>query len=69
MTESRRDDFFSGDLGQVINGYRATQIVYAAAKLGIPDLLAHGPKTTAELAEETGTDPHARVGRCAAWRR
>src|ERR1041385_389954 len=42
-------------LMQMIQGYRISQIVYVAAKLGIADLLADGPKTSAELAATSGT--------------
>jgi hypothetical protein len=40
---------------QLTNGYWATQIVYVAAKLGIADLLAHGPQRLEALAEATRT--------------
>jgi hypothetical protein len=36
-----------------------TQAVVVAARLGIADLVADGPRSAAELAEETGTDPDA----------
>ena len=36
-----------------------TQAVLVAARLGIPDLVAGGPRSAAELAEETGTHPDA----------
>jgi hypothetical protein len=36
-------------------GYRISQIVYAAAKLGLADQLAERGKTAVELAEPTGT--------------
>ena len=36
-----------------------TQAVLVAARLGIPDLVAVGPRSAAELAEETGTHPDA----------
>jgi ubiquinone/menaquinone biosynthesis C-methylase UbiE len=39
----------------VLVGYWTSRIVYIAAKLGIPDLLADGPKTAAELATLTHT--------------
>ncbi len=42
-------------VGELINGYRVTQIVGVAAHLGIADLLAGGPKTASELATETGS--------------
>lgn len=35
---------------QLITGYRVTQLLYVAAKLGIADLLVDGPKTAEELA-------------------
>ena len=40
---------------QMATGYRVSQIVYAAAKLGLADYLADQPKTAAELAGPTGT--------------
>ncbi|MEV0633538.1 N,N-8-amino-8-demethyl-D-riboflavin dimethyltransferase RosA [Streptomyces sp. NPDC050619] len=33
-------------------------VLYAVAKLNIPDLLADGPRSTADLAAATGSDPH-----------
>ena len=36
-----------------------TQIVYAAAKLGIADLLKNGPKSADDLAKETESNPDA----------
>ena len=41
---------------QMITGYRVSQAIYAGAKLGIADLLHNGPKSSAELAQRTGTD-------------
>ena len=54
------------DLNQLICGYGYSQCVYVAAKLGIADLLAHGPRSINDLAEETGTHPQSlyRVLRC-----
>lgn len=40
-------------------GIIAAQAISAAARLGIPDLLASGPKTVAELAADSGTHAHA----------
>lgn len=40
---------------QIIQGFWVSRAVYVAAKLGIPDLLKDGPKTTGELAAATGT--------------
>jgi hypothetical protein len=38
----------------MVGGYRATQMVYVAAKLGIADLLVAGPRNVQELALATG---------------
>jgi hypothetical protein len=38
-------------------GFTPAQIVYAAAELRLADALAAGPRTSAELAKETGTHP------------
>ncbi|MEX0716928.1 MAG: methyltransferase [Planctomycetaceae bacterium] len=56
------------DLSQMITGYWVSQCVYVAAKLGLADLLANGPRTAAELAEATAsqTDPLYRVLRALA---
>lgn len=43
-------------LRQLIMGFHNTQLVYVAAKLGIADCLAAGPKSATELAVETGCD-------------
>ncbi len=45
-----------GQIMQLAMGAFATQAIYVAAKLGIADLLAKGPKTAAELAAATETD-------------
>lgn len=37
----------------LVNGYRISQAIYVAAKLGIADLLAQGAKTCDQLAEAT----------------
>jgi hypothetical protein len=42
-------------LNQWIDGYRITQLIYVAAKLGLADLLAAGPQSSGALAEQTGT--------------
>lgn len=46
------------ELNQMIAGFWRTQAVYVAVRLRIPDLLAAGPRTADELADETGS--HAR---------
>jgi len=43
-------------LTQLIIGNLASQAVYVAAKLGIADLLAEGPKSVDEIARVTGSD-------------
>lgn len=40
---------------QMMNAYRLSQSISVAAKLGIADLLADGPKSSEELAQATGT--------------
>jgi hypothetical protein len=47
------------ELGQSLYGLIDTQTLYVAAKLGLADLLADGPRSAAQLATETGTDAHA----------
>lgn len=44
----------SADLLRMVNGYQASQALHAAVALGLPDLLADGPRTTAELAGACG---------------
>src|SRR5579871_2114160 len=44
---------------QIATGYWASQTVYVAAKLGIADLLAKGPKSCGELADATDADDNA----------
>ncbi len=46
-------------LDQMITGYWTSQAIYAAAKLGIADLLKEGSKNTEQLAEESGTNSDA----------
>ncbi len=41
---------------QLVNGFRATQVVAAAVRLRIPDLLAAGPKSAEKLSDETRID-------------
>ncbi len=47
----------SAQLHHMATGYRDTQSLYVVAKLGIPDLLAGGPKTAEELARKVGVQP------------
>jgi hypothetical protein len=42
-------------LRRLANGFQVSQAIHVAATLGIADLLAGGPRTSDELASETGT--------------
>src|SRR3954469_22916509 len=42
-------------LNQLIDGFRVSQMIHVAARLGLADLLAAGPQSSAELAAQTGT--------------
>jgi O-methyltransferase. len=44
-----------GEIFKLIGGYRISQAIYVVAEIGIPDLLAAGPKNCDELATETNT--------------
>ncbi len=46
-------------IGPLLTGFWISQSIYAAAKLGIADLLAGGPQTADELASATKTQPMA----------
>ena len=46
-------------LSQMIQGYKNSQLVYIAAKLGVADLLASGPKSVDEIVVSTGTNAQA----------
>jgi hypothetical protein len=50
-------------LSRLVLGYGLSQAVYVAAKLGVPDLLANGPRDGADLARATSTnaEPLSRV--------
>jgi SAM-dependent methyltransferase len=41
-------------LWALLNGYRNTALLYVAAKLGLADLLAEGPRSSADLARSLG---------------
>ncbi|HYP09051.1 MAG TPA: methyltransferase [Bryobacteraceae bacterium] len=49
----------AGLLRQLIMGFRDTQMVYVAAKLGLADRLAEHPKSAGELAQEVDAHPGA----------
>ena len=44
---------------EMLRGYQLTQLVYVATRLGIPDLLADGPKDPDQLAVACGAHPNA----------
>lgn len=44
-------------LRQLINGYQVTQAIYVAVTLGVPNLLADGPRPAEDLAAATATHP------------
>ena len=46
-------------LFEMISGYKSTQALYVAAKLGIADHLTRGPMRSDELAKEVGANPKA----------
>ncbi len=46
-------------MNRLITGYWTTQMVYVAAKLGLADLLATGPRTAEDLAQATSTNAAA----------
>jgi SAM-dependent methyltransferase len=41
-------------LFDLISSHRITAVIYVAARLGVADFLAEGPKTSSELAQRTG---------------
>jgi Dimerisation domain len=47
------------DLGRLIDAYLTTQLLYVAAKLGVADVLAGGPRTSREIAHAVGADSGA----------
>lgn len=44
---------------ELASGFIGSQAVYAATKIGIPDALAGGPRTSAEIAEQVNANPDA----------
>jgi 2-polyprenyl-3-methyl-5-hydroxy-6-metoxy-1,4-benzoquinol methylase len=57
--QTRRVENPRQELFRMISGYKTTQALYVAAKLGIADSLVGGPKTTDELAKKVGANPKA----------
>jgi hypothetical protein len=55
---------------ELASGFMATHAIYAAAKLGIADVLANGPLSADEVAAEVGSNPdatHRLLRACAAF--
>jgi len=44
-------------MGRLADGFLTTQLLYVAARLGVADVLAQGPRTGAEIAAAVGADP------------
>ena len=57
MTESSKTEALPphAQIIQMATAYWISRVIYAAAKLGLADRLASGPRSAAELAGETGT--------------
>src|SRR6266571_1171938 len=47
----------AAELRRLIDGFRASQVIHAAAALGLADLLGDESRTSEELAASTGADP------------
>jgi hypothetical protein len=54
MEENTAEPELLAKLREMLSGYRVSQIIVAAAKLGLADKLAAGPRTVGELAAMTG---------------
>ena len=60
MTDSARDEAtLVNELLRLVNGSWVAQACYVIARLGIPDLLASGPRSAADLAAATNTNAAA----------
>jgi len=55
MGEARSDPQWRRTLLQLLFGFFPSQVIHAAARLRIADVLAEGPRTSEELAAVTGT--------------
>ena len=53
------DEAPSATLRRLINGYQIAQAIHVATVLGIPELLAEGPRTPGELAAATDSNGNA----------
>lgn len=55
---------------ELASGFMATHAIYAAARLGIADALANGPRSVVDIAAEAGSNPdatHRLLRACAAF--
>jgi len=59
MTADRADPNLRGSLLGLVMAFTASQVIHVGTRLGIPDLLADGPKSSDELAKATGAEPSA----------
>lgn len=59
METSGTSGFARRKLLGILSSSWVAQAVYAVAKLGVPDLLADGPRRVDDLAERCGADPEA----------
>lgn len=55
----------TGTLLQVVMDYPSAQVVHAAARLGLVDLPADGPRSVDNLAAAAGGTPRHSPGACA----
>lgn len=46
-------------MGQLLSGYAVSQLIHVAVRLGLPELLAEGPRSAGELAAATSSEPRA----------
>lgn len=53
------DESAADALRRLVNGFQVSQAISVAATLGIADLVADGPRSSAELAAATASDPRA----------
>ena len=59
MRGNSRENSAADLLRERIMGFRATQMIHVAAKLGLADRLAWGPRRAADLAASVGAEPQA----------
>ncbi|MFF0436141.1 methyltransferase [Streptomyces sp. NPDC004327] len=55
--QDRQPDFQR--MFEIVTSYWVSRAVHAGTALGVPDLVAEAPRTAAELAAATGTDPRS----------